>query len=67
MASKKKSPKIRTIQNAKGEWKWHVVSPNGKKVQCGGETFKRALTKKGVERLIQLLINAELERVPFKK
>lgn len=66
MASKK-YPKIRTIQNAKGEWKWHIVSPNGKKVSCGGETFKRALTPKGVERLIQLLINAELERVPYKK
>ena len=63
----KKTPKIRTIQNAKGEWKWHIISPNGKKVSCGGETFKKALTAKGVERLIQLLINAELERVPLKK
>ena len=41
MASKKKSPKIRTIQNAKGEWRWHIVSPNGKKVSCGGEQQKR--------------------------
>lgn len=65
--AKKKTPKIRTIQNAKGEWKWHIISPNGKKVSCGGETFKKALTAKGVERLIQLLINAELERVPLKK
>lgn len=63
----KRTPKIKTIQNKKGEWKWHIVSPNGKKVSCGGETFKRALTPKGVERLIQLLINAELERVPYKK
>lgn len=67
MASKKKSPKIRTIQNAKGQWKWHIVSPNGKKVSCGGETFRRALTPKGVERLIQLLINSELEKVPYDK
>ena len=62
-----KSPKLRAIQNKKGEWKWHIVSPNGKKVSCGGETFKKPMTEKGKERLIQLLINSEIERVPYKK
>ena len=67
MASKKKSPKIRTIQNKNGQWKWHIVSPNGKKVSCGGEKFRRALTPKGVEWFIQILINSEIDKFPYDK
>lgn len=62
-----KTEKLRAVQNKSGEWKWHLVGRNGKKSGCGGETFTKPMTEKKKQRLIQMLINSEIERVPYKK
>lgn len=62
-----KTEKLRTVQNKNGQWKWNLVGRNGKKSGCGGETFFSSMTEKKKQRLIQMLINSEIERVPYKK
>lgn len=59
MAARK--PHIKVKRSKKnGEWFWSLQSMNGKKVFCGGETFKRKFTEANRQRLIKLLQEADI-------
>lgn len=66
-----KNPKIKVIQNAKGEWHFKLIAKNGKSVLIGGETFKNKPSIKMLLKLSNLFAAmidlTEIEYFPRKK
>jgi hypothetical protein len=64
----KKKPELSCVQNPKTkEWYWGLKSHNSRKVQVGGEGFKRKFTEADKDRLIALLMACEIKYYPAPK
>lgn len=65
------NPKIKVIQNSKGEWHFKLIAVNGRSVLIGGETFKNKPSRQMLSRLNNLfakMLNIQkIEFVPRKK